>query len=148
MSGKFRELKKRIDEAVCIYYRPSGEIRHTVYMFEDPKCYYCKEALLKIKGILVKHHADLKILFKASSDSRPIAIDAICRNAGLEKFIEMLYTQTNESERLSCEQGKMLADKASNLAKELYISKVPVFFLENGTMIQGANLTGLEYYLK
>jgi thiol:disulfide interchange protein DsbC len=148
ISSEFISLKKNIDTATCIYYRPQGEIRHTVYMFENPDCQHCKDALFKLRGKLDKYHAELRILFSVSGEVRLKSIDIVCRNVNLDSFIDQLYSDDKPAAFLDCSSGSNTVDKATALGKKLFVTGVPVFFLENGMMVQGDNVTILEEALK
>jgi hypothetical protein len=148
ISKEFLRLRTELDAAAPIYYKPPGEIKHSVYMFENPDCYYCKDALSKIRKILHEHHADLRILFLASGEARLKSIDVACRNMNLDAFIEELFMPNSISRLISCEKGSSLVDKSNSLAKKLFVKNVPAFFIETGQMVQGDDLKLLEELLK
>jgi hypothetical protein len=148
ISSEYLKLKKEIDAAVCIHYKPSGEIRHTISMFENPDCTHCRDALLKLRAKLDKYNTELKILFFVTGDARLKSIDMVCRNISLDSFIDRLYSDDATSKSVECKAGTDIVDKATSLGHKLFITGVPVFFLENGMMVQGDNVDALEEVLK
>lgn len=149
ISQEFIKKKNEIDDAVCIHYRPAGHIKHTLYMFERPDCPYCIESLLKLRNKLDEYNTELKILFLAySGEVRLKSIDIVCSNMNLDSFIAQAFNNDFDLVDKPCEKGTAAVDKAGSLGKRLFINNVPVFFLENGLMIQGENINAIIEALK
>jgi hypothetical protein len=147
-SQEFLKKKNEIDNSVCIHYIPAGHVRHTLYMFEKPDCPFCIESLLKLRNKLDEYHTELKILFLAyDGDLRLKSINIVCSNMNLDSFIARALNNDFAVNK-PCEKGTAAVDKAGRLGKNLFITNVPVFFLENGLMIQGGNIDAIIEALK
>jgi thiol:disulfide interchange protein DsbC len=144
----FLNLKKTIDDAVGLTYKPEGQIRHTIYMFASPSCPHCSQVLAEIKPLLDIYHAELKILFFATDADRPSAIEAVCKRVDLDTYNARTWESGEGHSRMSCEAGIQAVDKAIAISQKLMIHSTPTFFLETGQSINGAKMTVLEQALK
>jgi len=145
--AEFLKLKPRLDEAVAIDYRPSGETGRTIYMFTDPVCPFCKKAETGIKQLADEYHAELKILFFPVHIpvGRDMAVKAVCKNLDLDHYLDKTWEK--DGDKVNCKKGADLLKKSSDLARRLGVRGVPCFYLDNGRSVTGAYLPGLERLL-
>ena len=146
-AAEFVRLRPSLDKAAAIDYRPRGKVGHTIYMFTDPVCPFCKKAEAGIKQVADKYHAELKILFFPVHIpvGRDMAVKAICKDLDLERYLDKSWE--NDGLKANCKQGADLLRESSALARRLGVRGVPCFFLDNGRSVTGAYLPGLEKLL-
>jgi protein-disulfide isomerase len=129
------KMKASADNAVCIAYKPSGTIRHTVYMFASPHCPYCARMLAEIKPVLDANNSELKVLFSVAGPDRDAAIEATCKKLNLDTYNTRTWESKDVKDRMSCTDGIKVVDEATALSYKLGIASLPTFFLETGQCI-------------
>ena len=147
---KFIRLRSDIEACVAMSYAPSQKKKHTIYMITDPVCPFCHQAESQLKDFADTHDAEFKIIL--SSVHPPVgrrkAVEAVCRNLSLDDYISGKWQDENKTDAHQCGAGIDLISASEKIVAELGISGVPVFFLENGRRIDGADMTALEDALK
>ena len=147
---KFVKNKESLDKAVVIEYTPPEKKELAVYMFTDPLCPYCNTAGEKIQGIADKYGATVKMLFfnVHGDDGKEKSVEAICRNFTLEQYIASEWKKQATNKKYDCKQGEDIYERSMTTAKNMGITGVPQFFLQDGTNINGADMAALENALK
>ena len=97
-----------------------------------------------------KYNAVLKlILYSVHGErGRKKCIEVVCRGLTYEKYCDTKWKIEKSGERYQCKKGEVLVRKAETVADNLGINGVPSFYLEDGTLISGANLKALEIGLQ
>ncbi len=142
----FIRLRSDIDACVAMSYAPAEKAKHTIYMITDPVCPICHQAESQLKNFAGTHDAKFKIIL--SSVHPPVgrrkAVEAVCRNLSLDDYISGDWQAENKTDDYQCDEGIDLIAASEKIVSELGINGVPVFFLENGRRIDGADMTALE----
>jgi len=142
----FLKFKKVADKLTAFTYRPKGKIRHTIYMFTDPVCPFCHRAEKDIKQIADQYKAQVKFIFFPVHI--PIgeekAVEAVCKGLTANKYLQGSWRKDSGWQ---CKKGKEFIKESESFAKKLGVRGVPTFFLDNGEMIVGANLSLLRQEL-
>ncbi|MEZ4565399.1 MAG: thioredoxin fold domain-containing protein [Desulfobacterales bacterium] len=142
----FIRLRSDIDACVAMSYAPADKAKHTIYMITDPVCPFCHQAESQLKNFADTHDAEFKIILASVHPpvGRRKAVEAVCRNLSLDDYIRGDWQEDNETDDFQCERGIDLIAASEKIVAELGINGVPVFFLENGRRIDGADMTALE----
>jgi thiol:disulfide interchange protein DsbC len=142
----FLRLKPEIEKCTALTFKPKKEIKHTVYMITDPVCPFCHQAESQLKAFAEKNAVEFKIIL--ASVHPPVgkqkAIEAVCRNLSLDDYIKGTWQEENKTSQYQCQKGLALIDASEKVVTQLGLDGVPVFFLENGQRIDGADMLALE----
>jgi len=141
----FIRLKPDIEKCIAMSYAPQIEIKHRIYMISDPVCPFCHQAEAELKGFAETHGVEFKILFSSVHPpvGRQKAIEAVCRKLSLEEYISGTWMDENKTDQYQCREGIDLIAASEKIAAALGLDGVPVFFLENGHRIDGADMPAL-----
>ncbi|MBU1171303.1 MAG: thioredoxin fold domain-containing protein [Proteobacteria bacterium] len=142
--------RETLDKATAFTYAPAGagEDSPTVYMITDPLCPYCSRAAQNIQGLMDKHRAVLKtILYTVHGETgEEKNKDAICQGMDLSTYVATDW-KSESTEPKACDRYTELHKNTKEMINTIGIQGVPVFILEDGRMVKGANLQKLEDYL-
>jgi len=145
----FLRLKPEIEKCTALTFKPKKAIKHTVYMITDPVCPFCHQAESQLKAFAEKNAVEFKIIL--ASVHPPVgkqkAIEAVCRNLSLDDYIKGTWQEENKTSQYQCQKGLALIDASEKVVTQLGLDGVPVFFLENGQRIDGADMPALEMAL-
>jgi len=141
----FIRLKPDIEKCIAMSYAPQIERKHRIYMISDPVCPFCHQAEAELKGFAETHGVEFKILFSSVHPpvGRQKAIEAVCRKLSLEEYISGTWMDENKTDQYQCREGIDLIAASEKIAAALGLDGVPVFFLENGHRIDGADMPAL-----
>lgn len=142
---KFKEIRKELDEVVATAYRPVKKPKAVLYFISDPDCPYCNAVKDKVKELADKYGVEVKLVwfplpFHKGADKK--AESFICSNKTFKDYLEGDFGQK------SCETGRKKVEKSLKLVQELGVNGTPTFFLDDGTMVVGANVKALETAIK
>lgn len=144
----FASVKPKLDELAAFTYTPKGKPIGTVYMITDPLCPYCHRAENSIISMASDFNVELKVLLcgvhGANSDKR--AAQALCKGLTLEDYIKGDWQKENIDEA-QCEKGKILVKQTKAVVSQLGVGGVPMFYLNNGASVTGANMPALTEIL-
>lgn len=142
----FLSVLPGIEKCIAMTCAPQGEIKHTIYMITDPACPFCHQAEAQLKEFAETHAVEFKIMFFSVHPpvGRQKAIEAVCRKLSLEEYITGTWMDENTTEKHQCDEGKNLIADSEEITEALGLDGVPVFFLENGHRIDGADMQALE----
>jgi thiol:disulfide interchange protein DsbC len=142
----FLRLKPEIEKCTALTCKPKKEIKHTIFMITDPVCPFCHQAESQIKEFAEKNAVEFKIILASVHPpvGRQKAIEAVCRKLRLDDYISQTWKDENKTDQYQCENGSKLIDASEKLSAALGLEGVPVFFLENGQRIDGADMPALE----
>ena len=144
----FTSVKPKLDDLAAFTYTPKGKSVGTIYMITDPLCPYCHRAEASIINLVSEFNVKLKVLLYGvhgiNSDKR--AVQAICNNLALEDYIKDDWKKKNIDEA-QCEKGKLLIEKTKTVVSHLGLGGVPMFYLNDGTSVTGANIPALKEIL-
>lgn len=143
---KFLSLKPEIEKCVAMVLRPKQEVKQTVYMLTDPVCPYCHRAERKLKELAEKYGAAFKIVFH--SVHPPLgtqkAIEVVCRGLSAEEYLQGTWNKEDKTSQYQCRKGIDLIRQSEKIARKLGVGGVPVFYLEDGRRVVGANMVALK----
>lgn len=141
----FIRLKPDIENCIAMSCAPSKKAKQTVYMMTDPVCPFCHQAESRLKEFADTHAVEFKIILSSVHPpvGRQKAVEAVCRNLNLDEYINGAWQNENKTNQYQCKQGIELIGSSEKIVSQLGINGVPVFFLENGTRIDGADMTAL-----
>jgi len=144
----FASVKPKLDDLAAFTYTPKGKSVGTIYMITDPLCPYCHRAEAGIINLASEFNVKLKVLLYGVSgvngDKR--AVQAVCNDLILEDYIKGDWKKKNIDEA-QCEKGKLLIEKTKTVVSQLGLGGVPMFYLDNGTSVTGANIPALKEIL-
>lgn len=145
----FLSLLPGIEKCIAMTCAPKGEIKHTIYMITDPACPFCHQAETFLEEFAETHGVEFKIMFFSVHPpvGRQKAIEAVCRKLTLEEYVDGAWMNKNTTEADQCDEGKELITASEEITEALGLDGVPVFFLENGRRIDGADMQALEWAL-
>jgi len=114
-------------------------------MITDPVCPFCHRAETRLKQFAEEYGAEFKIIFNSVHPpvGREKAIEAVCRKLTAEDYLKGAWKNENKTQQYQCAKGIELIKHSESLAKKLGVRGVPVFYLENGEMVVGANMPAL-----
>ena len=141
----FAAARPELDRVVAFTYTPEGKKRGEVYMITDPLCPFCHRAEAGIVEIAKEFNVELKVILYGvhgeAGDKR--AIQAVCRHLSFDDYVKGDWKKRPFDEG-QCEEGKTLIARARAVVGKLGIGGVPMFFLEDGGSVTGANLPELK----
>lgn len=141
----FYQIRPKLDAFAGITYTPKGKVKHRLYMFGSPLCGYCTKASREIQPILDETGTELVILLQGGGDARTKSIQAICSKVDLQGYNSRKWETASID---NCKSAEKKVDGASEVASQLHIRGVPTFFVDDGTMVIGANLPELKRILQ
>ena len=141
----FAAARPELDRAVAFTYTPDGRKRGEVYMITDPLCPFCHRAEAGIIEIADQFNVELKVILYGvhGKDSDRRGIQAVCEHLSFADYVKDDWKKRPLDED-QCEEGKMLIARAKEAVGKLGIGGVPMFFLEDGGSVTGANLPELK----
>jgi len=144
----FTSVKPKLDDLAVFTYTPKGKPIGTVYMITDPLCPFCHRAESGIMSLASEFNVELKVLLYGvhgvNGDKR--AIQTVCNGLTLEDYIKGDWKKKNIDEA-QCEKGKFLIEKTKTVVSQLGLGGVPMFYLNDGTSVTGANMPALKEIL-
>ena len=137
-------FQNQLNKCVSIRYRPEKSIR-SIYVITDPECSYCNKANRKIKKIADDYNAELKIILYSvhGMAGQKKAIEAICRNLNFDQYAGKNWMKKNKSDEYQCKKGNKIFAQTKKIINEFGMAGVPMFLLDDGTKIVGANMPAL-----
>lgn len=156
---KNNHIRKNIQElnsVTAFEYKPGVPKNRTIYMITDPLCTYCNYAAKHIKNIADKYGATVKAILytihgdqaKGEGKGYDKSMEAICRKFDLDQYAASEWKKTPASNKYRCQKGKDLLAASAGLMVKLNLKGVPVFILDNGVRINGADIPALERELE
>jgi len=142
----FLRMKTDIEKCVALSYAPKKDIKQKIYMITDPVCPFCHQAETQLKKFAEKNAVAFKIILASVHPpvGRQKAIEAVCRNLSLDDYIKGTWQDENKTDQYQCQKGMALINASEKVVTQLGLDGVPVFFLENGQRIDGADMPALE----
>ena len=146
---RFLSLKSDVEKCVAFTLKPKGEVKHTVYMITDPVCPFCHRAETQLEKFAQEHQVEFKFIFYSVHPpvGRQKAIEAVCRKLSADDYLKGDWKNSNKTQEYQCQEGKELITQSEQLARKLGVRGVPMFYLEDGTLIPGANMPALAQAL-
>ena len=143
---RFGSLKAEVEKCVAMTLKPKDKaVRRTVYMITDPVCPYCHRAEGRLEEFAQQYGAEFKMVFNSVHPpvGRQKAIEAVCRKLSATEYLKGTWKNENKTQQYQCAKGTELIKRSESLARKLGVRGVPVFFLENGESVVGANMPAL-----
>ena len=143
---RFGSLKTEVEKCVAMTLKPKGKtVIQTVYMITDPVCPFCHRAETRLKEFAESYGAEFKMVFNSVHPpvGRQKAIEAVCRKLSATEYLKGTWKNENKTQQYQCFKGTELIKRSESLARKLGVRGVPVFFLENGESVVGANMPAL-----
>ncbi len=153
----FLDNRKSIDELVAFEYKPA-EIKtgKVLYMFTEPLCPYCHKAGGEVKAMADKYGFAVRILLVSmkGEEGKKKCVEAACRHFifndkfNLEEYNQIEWKKARTEDQFICQKGVELINKTEDLSAKLYIDGIPLFYLDNGDYVSGADMEALEMLVK
>jgi len=149
----FLENKNALDEVVAFEYKPAAiKTEKTLYMFTEPLCPFCHKAGGEVKRLADKYGINVKVLLVSmkGEEGKRKCIEAACRHFAfkddfnLEQYNQVEWKQLKPDEGFICEKGIEVINKTEKLSDKMNIDGVPLFYLNNGEYVSGAEIEALE----
>ena len=116
--------------------RENGEVQHTLYVFTDPRCPFCKKLeaeLVKIKNVRI--HTFLTPLTSLHPDAKEVSARILCSESPAKTFEDFMLRDVELKTEAKCATSLTENEK---LMGELGIKGTPTLFFENGERVTGA----------
>lgn len=149
----FLENKTTLDGLAAFEYKPA-EIKseRVLYMFTEPLCPYCHKAGSEVKRLSDKYGIKVKVLLVTmkGEEGRRKCIEAACRHFMLKEqfnfvhYNELGWKKEIPDEKYICGQGIELIRKTEEVSNKMNIDGIPLFYLDNGEYVSGADIEALE----
>jgi thiol:disulfide interchange protein DsbC len=138
-------LKPEIEKCVAFTLTPQKEPKHTIYIITDPVCPFCHQAEIQLKEFGETHSAQFKIIMSSVHPpvGRQKAIEAVCRKLSLDDYVNGKWKDEDKTDQFQCPEGTALIESSEKLTSALGIDGVPVFYLEDGQRIDGADMPAI-----
>ncbi len=149
LKSRFKTLRRRADKLTVMVYKPSPSARRVLYMFTDPVCPFCARAERSIKDVVKKHNVILKVLFYPVHRPKgtDLAAVAICKGLDLDTYLAKEWEKKANPAKEKCPKGTEILQQTDSLAKDLGITGVPTFIMDNGERVVGADMGALDRML-
>jgi thiol:disulfide interchange protein DsbC len=144
----FAAKMAELDKIAAFSYRPSvGPVgkKRTLYLITDPLCPYCHEIEPQLRDMADKHNLQVNLILYSvhGSHGTEKCIEAVCRNFSFNDYINDGWRK-KDPEEYGCDKGRLLIENTIKTASEIGIESVPMFILDDGRSVAGADLTALE----
>lgn len=149
----FLKNRTTLDGLAAFEYKPV-EIKseRVLYMFTEPLCPYCHKAGFEVKRLSDKYGVKVKVLLVSmkGEDGKRKCIEAACRHFILKEQFDFVHYNELEwkkeipDEKYICEQGIELIRKTEEVSNKMSIDGIPLFYLDNGEYVSGADMEALE----
>ncbi|MGM0418249.1 MAG: hypothetical protein ACQEQS_05965 [Thermodesulfobacteriota bacterium] len=119
----------------------------SVFFITDPLCGYCESLLQYLKKVSKEKKLNVKaIIYPVLGDkSKDMAFKAVCKNFGINEYLEMEY----DSEPYICVNAEELFEKQEKFFEKADLNFVPFIIEGNGDwIVEGADQELLKEYLK
>lgn len=149
----FIENKKELDEAVAFEYIPAEvKSQKILYMFTEPFCPYCHKAGSEVKNLADKYGVKVRILLVSmkGEEGKKKCVEAACRHFklkekfGFAEYNQLEWKKEKPADEFICREGEELINKTEELSNKMYIDGIPLFYLDNGEYVSGADIEALE----
>lgn len=125
--------KLPLDNAIT---REKGKPQHTLYVFTDPRCPFCKKLEETLTGLNnIRIHTFLTPLTDLHSDAKELSARIWCAKDRVKAFEDVMMRGAELTTPAQC-TTPIEANEA--LMKELGIKGTPTLFFENGERVTGA----------
>jgi thiol:disulfide interchange protein DsbC len=130
-----KKLVKKMDESKMIVFNPKGKVKHTISVFTDIDCGYCRKLHREIDTYLNK---GIKVRYLSYPRSGPNtksyykAITVWC-----SKNKQEALTRSKSGENLPRKNCDNPVDEHMKMADDFGVSGTPTIVLENGEVIPG-----------
>ena len=116
--------------------RETGDVKHTLYVFTDPRCPFCKKLeaeLVKLKNVRI--HTFLTPLTSLQPDAKEVSARIWCSENPAKAFENFMLHGLELKTEAKCATPLTENEK---LMTELGIKGTPTLFFENGERVTGA----------
>ena len=116
--------------------RKTGDVKHTLYVFTDPRCPFCKKLeaeLVKLKNVRI--HTFLTPLTSLHPDAKEVSARIWCSENPAKAFENFMLHGLELKTEAKCATPLTENEK---LMAELAIKGTPTLFFENGERVTGA----------
>ena len=116
--------------------REKGDVQHTLYVFTDPRCPFCKKLeaeLVKLKNVRI--HTFLTPLTSLHPDAKEVSARIWCSENPAKAFEDFMLRNLELKTEAKCATSLTENEK---LMGELGIKGTPTLFFENGERVTGA----------
>lgn len=124
-----------VGEDSMLVYPPKGETKHTVTVFTDIDCPYCKKLHSEVPAMNDAHIKVRYLLMPRAGKDTPSYQKAVSAWCGENP--QKAYTDSINGEFVEQKTCTNPVDKHMTLATEMSIAGTPAIILESGTMIPG-----------
>ena len=144
--GVFYDMQKKTDltapmktlaqMADVTKFPETGDVKHTLYVFTDPRCPFCKKLeaeLVKLKNVRI--HTFLTPLTSLHPDAKEVSARIWCSENPAKAFENFMLRGLELKTEAKCATPITQNEK---LMTELGIKGTPTLFFENGERVTGA----------
>lgn len=119
--------------------------RRNLYLITDPLCTYCHEIEPQLRDMADKYNLQVNMILYSvhGSHGTEKCIEAVCRNFSFSDYINDDWRK-KEPGKHDCDKGRLLIENTRKTISEIGIESVPMFILDDGRSITGADLIALE----
>lgn len=116
--------------------REKGERQHTLYVFTDPRCPFCKKLEETLSGLNnIRIHTFLTPLTGLHPDAKELSARIWCAKDKVKAFEDVMIRGTDLTTPAQCSAP---IEDNEKLMTELGIKGTPTLFFENGERVTGA----------
>jgi len=130
-----KKLVKKMDESTMVVFNPKGKVKHTISVFTDIDCGYCRKLHREMETYLEKGIKIRYLSFPRSGPNTKSYFKAISVWCAKDKQDAM--TRSKSGEELPKADCKHPIDEHMRMAEDFGVSGTPTIVLENGEVIPG-----------
>lgn len=130
-----KKLVKKMDESTMIVFNPKGKVKHTISVFTDIDCGYCRKLHREMKDYLEKGIQVRYMAYPRSGVDTPSYYKAVTVWCSKDKKDAM--TRSKAGEKLPKKDCKNPVQDHMKLADEFGVTGTPTLVLDNGEVIPG-----------
>jgi thiol:disulfide interchange protein DsbC len=130
-----KKLVKKMDESQMIVFNPKGKVKHTISVFTDIDCGYCRKLHREMQDYLDKGIKVRYLSYPRSGPNTKSYFKAVTVWCSKDK--QKAMTKSKAGENLPKKDCKNPVDEHMKMADDFGVSGTPTIVLESGEVIPG-----------
>lgn len=130
-----KKLVQKMDENTMVVFKPKGETKHTITVFTDIDCGYCRKLHREMETYLEKGIKVRYLAFPRSGPNTPSYFKAVTVWCSDDK--QKAMTQAKSGEKQDEKKCKNPVDEHMRMAEDFGVSGTPTIVLDSGEVIPG-----------
>lgn len=130
-----KKLVKKMDESQMIVFNPKGKVKHTISVFTDIDCGYCRKLHREMQTYLDKGIKIRYLSYPRSGPNTKSYFKAVTVWCSKDK--QKAMTKSKAGENLPKKDCDNPVDEHMKMAEDFGVSGTPTIVLENGEVIPG-----------